>query len=387
MKLNIVNTAELFDPDTVIKNVDIYGHKIKSTEKREYTEDGLFSPSIFGNIDASADTYSCACGHTEGKIYEGTTCPKCKSKVTLSIRNITRNGWIDLSGNKYDSDGNINRTGKNYRIVKFIHYLQLEKIIGPSVLRSIIMAKNAIDLNGDIDEALVEAERNEAPENKYLYLGLLEFYDRYDEVLDYYAELNDKKNTEIYDFVKNRDEVFTSKICVISPLLRPAVRTSTGVKLDQINKYYMTIVKSNNIVNNNTVNVELSDIVHMSIIQSTYFKLCQYVINILSGKQGLIRNNICGTRINFCGRNIITPSKVGRKIDEIVLPYVTFAVMWKFELINLIKKMKGCSTSEAHRIWHQATFRFDEEMYTLMLKIIKDNKVGVLLNRKHWIAA
>lgn len=384
MKIKNRQTDELFDSANIISNPNMLGKKIKQVKNRPYTDDGLFSTTIFGDIDNCDDEYKCQCGHLVGKIYNGTTCPKCKTKVVFVEKNINKNGWIDISGNQYDEDGNIIKKGKGYKIIRFINYLQVEKIIGPKTLKKIISTKNQITLYGDLDYEAIETERAEDPENKYWYCGLKGFYENYNEILDYYYDLHEG-DEHVYETIQNRDEIFTDKICVISPLLRPAVRTKDGTKdglrLDQINKYYQNILKANALLNNNVIDIELHDMIQIHIIQAEYFNLCQYVIGLLSGKQGLIRNNIVGARINFCARNIVTPAKVGRKINEIVLPYITFAEMYKFQLINLIKKMKGCTMREATKIWFNATLHFDNDLYLLMQSCIKNNNVRVLLNR------
>ena len=102
----------------------------------------------------------------------------------------------------------------------------------------------------------------------------------------------------------------------------------------------------------------------------------------VKSKKGIIRNQICGTRINFSARNIISPAKAGIKIDEIVLPYLTFIELYKFELINIIKTTQGISFKAAEKVWYKATLKFDEKVYLIMKKMIAENELGVLLNRK-----
>lgn len=380
MKLVTRNTKDLFDHNSMITDSNILGKKVKQSANRPFTDYGLFSTLIFGDYEAS-DEYKCKCGNMKGKVYAGCTCPKCKTQVGFIEKNIVKNGWIDISGNQYDENGNVIKQGRGFKIIKFIQYLQLEKIIGSKILRDIITMLNIVDLNGDIDTEELEAIRSKGPEYKYVHIGLIEFYNNYDEILEYYHNLSEQKYVDAYEFVRVRDEVFTDKICVVSPIIRPAVRTATGIKLDEINKYYNDIIKANQLLNNNTVNLDLIDNVQISIIQAKYFNLCQYVIKLISGKNGWIRQNISGARVNFCARNIITPAKIGKGIDTITLPYLTVMILWKFEIINLIQKVKGCSVNVANDIWFKGTLDFDNELYLIMRKMIKDNKLGVLLNR------
>ena len=65
--------------------------------------------------------------------------------------------------------------------------------------------------------------------------------------------------------------------------------------------------------------------------------LSEEILDAVKSKSGIIRNQICGTRINFSARNIISPARAGIKIDEIVLPYLTFLELYKFEIISILK--------------------------------------------------
>jgi len=92
------------------------------------------------------------------------------------------------------------------------------------------------------------------------------------------------------------------------------------------------------------------------------------------------------TRINFSARNIISPAIRGYKIDEIVLPYITFLTLYKFEIMNILAKIKKIKFIEAERIWNKATLEIDEEIYKIMKKMIIDEEIGIMLNRNPTIS-
>lgn len=385
MKLVRENSNLLFDPKSIIRNYNILGKLDKATGKRTYNDDGLFSPLIFGDIDINEEIFSCDCGNMKGKFYDGCECPKCHTKVVLRDRSIDRMGWIDISGNTYDDKGNVISEGKGYKIIKYIEYTFLDKLFGNQVMSKIWDTPNIIDENGDIDEEEINRIRNETPQSKYFYIGVKEFYDKYDEVIKYYYDLFDIENKPeklvLYDAIRFRENVFTDKIPVISSMLRPAKRDGDTLKLDEINNNYLNLVKLAESVNNMEIDIPLLTNIRLTTLQGEYFNLVSYIINILSGKKGLIRNNLSGTRINFSARNIITPAFVGRKVDEIVLPYQTFLELYKYEIINILKKIKKCSYREALNMQENAKLKFNQEIYDIMKKMIKDEELGVLLNR------
>jgi DNA-directed RNA polymerase beta' subunit len=353
-------------------------------EQKKFADNSLFSKRIFGDMDSKED-YACECGHLHGKFYEGTNCPKCGNPVEFIGLNINKYGWIDLSLSKYNEDGGLIEKGNGCHVIEYIPYAQLEKVIGRDNLRNIIHVHNTITITGELDTEELENLRKQSAECKYWYLGIDEFFEKYDEVLDYYYDLRGKKYPELYMFLKNKDEIFTDKIPVISIILRPAMRTAEGLKLDDINIKYQNILKNLEILRDvNSIKIIRDSTVEQ--IQAEFMLLSEEILEAIKSKSGIIRNQICGTRINFSARNIISPARAGVNIDEIVLPYLTFLELYKFEIINVLREIGGCGIKQAEKEWHSATLHFDEKIWKIMKKMIRDNEVGVLLNRNPTIS-
>lgn len=389
MKLIKKSSIFDFDPKNIISNPEILGKRIKIlddelgyVDEKEFTDDGLFSKTIFGDSENTEHDYRCKCGNLKGKFYNNVVCEKCGEPVKYVEANIEKCGWIDLTGAKYNEDGQVIEAGSENKVIKYTAYLFLEKIIGKKNLVKIISMSDKITVVGDIDQNAIDEERNLSPENKYWYTGIIKFYQDYQEILDYYYNLHQISNQELYDFVSDKFSVFTDKIPVIPAVLRLCMRTADGgLKLDEINNIYIRIIKANKIINNKTTTLELIKNSLLQIIQGEYFSLNEYVIDLIRGKEGLIRNQICGARIDFSARSIITPAFAGYKIDELVVPYRQFLELYKFEIINILSKVKKISLKEAEIIHFNASLKMDEEVYSLMTKMIKDNEVIVLLNR------
>lgn len=329
----------------------------------------------------SKEEYSCECGNLHGKFYEGCVCQKCKKPVEFVGLNVGKYGWIDLSLSKYNENGDLIEKGNGCHIIEYIPYAQLEKIIGRDNLRNIIHVHNTITITGELDTDEVEELRNQSPEAKYYYLGIDEFYNRYEEVLDYYNELKGNKYPELYQFLKNKEEIFTDKIPVISIILRPAMRTADGLKLDDINIKYQNILKNLEILKDvNMIKIIRDSTIEQ--IQAEFMLLSEEILEAIKSKSGLIRNQICGTRINFSARNIISPARAGYKIDEIVVPYLTFLELYKFEIINILKETENISIKEAEKEWFNASLKYNEKVWKIMKKMTRDNEIGVILNRR-----
>jgi DNA-directed RNA polymerase beta' subunit len=163
------------------------------------------------------------------------------------------------------------------------------------------------------------------------------------------------------------------------------MRTADGLKLDDINIKYQNILKNLEILRD----VDAIKIIRDSTIeqiQAEFMLLSEEILEAIKSKSGIIRNQICGTRINFSARNIISPARAGYKIDEIVLPYLTFLELYKFEIINVLRQTERIGIKLAEKEWHKATLSFDEKIWKIMKKMIRDNEVGVLLNRNPTIS-
>ena len=172
----------------------------------------------------------------------------------------------------------------------------------------------------------------------------------------------------MFEFLYDPAEVFTDKIPVISTILRPAVRTADGLKLDVLNSTYVRLIKNVKLLNSNVSELELIRNSTLEIIQAEYFQLSEEILNNIKGKDGLIRNQICGTRIDFSARNIITPLKAGFGMNEVVMPYITFLELYKFEIINILHKVKNISIREAEIMHFNAKLNFNREIYLIMKK-------------------
>ena len=392
MQIERIHLPHLFNPDNIVDDPDIFTRETLNLEtsdghqeQKRFSDRGIFSKRIFGDMD-SLEEYSCDCGKMTGKFYENCMCDKCGTTVQFVGMSIDRYGWIDCSLATYKNGVAETTNPLGFHLIKYVSYMFLEKLIGKDKLREIIHVTDKITISGNIDTSETEERRKMSPADKYYGIGIEEFYKNYNEILNYFYEvIGNKKETEIYESLKDRDTVFTDKIPVLSIVLRPAMRTADGLKLDEINIYYQAILKNIKLMKAPT-SIKLINDALIEDIQSQYFMLSEKIIDAIKSKEGLIRNQICGTRINFSARNIISPGSKDLKMDEIEVPYQTFLELYKFEIIKILSDIGGKSLKEAEQEWFEATLNFDEKVWMIMTKIVKENEVGCLLNRNPTIA-
>jgi DNA-directed RNA polymerase beta' subunit len=358
------NFSKEYDPERLVTNPDPI---IPNTEN--FSNDGIFSELLFGKLSNGTE-YSCKCGEYEGEFNLGHTCPKCKTQVQFMGLNLRREGWIDL-------------------IAPCFHPLlfrYVRKIIGKTTIQNIMAYKSKIHKNGDLIE----------PEFKHPYtgIGLLKLIENFDEIFDDFYNRKLKKEKEPskrfsiqkdYTFINDhKDMLFIDKFPVVNVKLRPALLIGDTLDYHEMNNYYNGLIKNSNTLasltdlelkNTNTVvglitkNQELINI------------LSDCMIKELNNKEGCIRNNILGSRLNFTSRAVITPLSGEYGIDDIVIPYLMGMELLKPVLLNKIKKLKNVSLFKANKLWFNATLKFDNLFYNIMCDIIKKDNIKLLLNR------
>lgn len=117
--------------------------------------------------------------------------------------------------------------------------------------------------------------------------------------------------------------------------------------------------------------------------------IAQFIIsNMLSRKPGILRKEVLGMRVNFSARAVITPLVGNYEIDDVALPYRVAVEIYKYQIINLLTKIKGINYNEALRIHEMAELHFDKEVYSIMQSLLKNTVGGlkVLINRNPTIS-
>ena len=165
---------------------------------------GIQSPifcSDWGDENAFEERYTCKCGAYRGKIFEGETCPNCREKIEFKDVDLSITGWIKIN---------------DYKIIQPIYYNKLLSIIGQKAFPEIIQFGKRVGKNGKIESVV-----QEKPSSPFMGIGLIEFRERFDEILDYYKTKKKNKIMEIEEIEEDKEKVFASAIPVYSSVLRP----------------------------------------------------------------------------------------------------------------------------------------------------------------------
>ena len=324
----------------------------------------LYGDTYSNEQDAVEMRYRCDCGKTRSHQNEGKICKFCGSKVVKRSTDIKITGWISL--------------GK-YKIINPYYAVILKRAFERDCFEDIINPKKKVDKNGNIQNA-TENDLNVKPSSPYYGIGIEEFIERYDEIIDYFMGKNKKRTEDLEVLKSERAKVFTSSIPIYSTMMRPQSMTSDSF-------YYGGLDKQINPL------FSLSEILQTSstIDRPLILYRCQQRVNTMfafnldqltgkvNGKDGFIRKNIQGGPLNFTARNVITPDYT-LKINEIDIPYRTALELFRYQIISMLVTIYGMSYAKANNKWHRA-IKFDQEIYDIMMTIIKIKKVRILINR------
>lgn len=359
-RFRLIDYNEIFDESKVITNPEPTRND-KFSKGDKFTDNGIFSEEIYGSFDDEKNDKDISTlgwiDLKENYIINPILFPYLKLCIPQLKTIINYNKTIDKNGKIVDKKGN-NLIIKN--------------------------TKEDLELIQDINDEQELHERKRSCEDDYI--GLIEFKNRFDEILEKYINI-DKYMNEYAFIINNRDKVFINKIPVFSHKLRPAIMIGKTFSYAEINKNYNFILQylteMNDTICEEDKNTELLLLPSLFNIQTYTNIIFNEIINeYLKGKKGYLRQYVQGAKLNYIARNVIVPL-TKYKLDEVHMPYLTFAELWKFPLINLISKSRGINYNEALKLFNKWILGFYPEMYNYMNELITKTKGGccILLNR------
>ena len=322
---------ELIHYDQVMKGTAVvFTNKqgVVFEKKKIVPQEGGIYTDVMGKLvddDIAINEYSCDtnCRNLVGRVYEGEICPMCGQVVKNNFgTDIEKNGWINL---------------ESYKVIPPAAFVKVKALIGDTTLDDIISFNDNIDLQGNIVIGNTEFSKK----HPFSKIGMVEFYNRFEEIVTYYGRVN-KKPREAELLLRWKNRIFTSKVNVLSQHLRPAFINSSEktFRYDGINSIYSVIINNASLIckaklTNQYMNINK----YLYTIQIEIFKLYGSIIKKLDGKKKLFRRKIQGTKMSWSSRMVInanTGATYG--IDQIVISYKAFLELYFFEIINCLKR-------------------------------------------------
>lgn len=337
-----------------------------NAKKKIFDSEGIFSPSIFGSQD-----FSCECGRLKGGWHAEEVCESCGTKPIDPKYNIYKTGCLKLP---YD-----------LKIFNPVIYMIICKYI-PSFELKINPQNKHIDINGhfiyNIDD---ETEL----------VNFLDFSRNYKEVIDKlipdeveYSFEDEETNVKIENkinlkqfLLNNEDSVMLSYIPLLPLHLRPSNLTEKQMQLEPLNKCYIAINTHINSITNN-IDIEDDTAVEKELfeIQKLYMELTDKILDTISSKEGLMRDQILSNRICYSGRAVIT-LKDDNDPESITIPRIMFTEIYTPKITSLLVNYLNLNYTEAYEYYFLNRFNLDDEWIEKCINDILLTKPIVLLNR------
>lgn len=354
-------------------------------------DDGLFCQKVFGTLV----DYTCKCGITKPK--SDSVCPTCGVKYEKRSERRNNFGHIDFSGIMYINP---------LIVVPFFKIFGINKIDANDITYnskqfSFIESNSGYleDFSGKTYQlTTMSGDKNSI---QSLYNGLKELN------IDPVKTLKNcgsgfslkclSENINLFD-------LFNSKILVMPPAMRDISLHENKVFYDSKNSLYLKLLRiSIRSKTSKSLNIEAvkklsdsKDSINIQKIISNLFigdNISEYdltsetispILSSITSKNGLIRGNILGKRVDYSGRSLIIPDPT-LPLDTINMPeYMAFALLEPFIISELIKyymiienspKITLSSYNKARNEYKRST----NLAYNVMRRISKNHRV--LLNR------
>lgn len=258
--------------------------------KKETPMYGPNSPlfgTTYGDEQQFMERHRCKCGRFKGMQFKGETCPFCDTKVEARPLDIKKTAWMVL--------------GKENRIINpFWYNVLMKKVIGKKAFPEIVDRVQRVDSDGNRHELVAGVDYE--PNSPFYGIGIDGFYERYEEIIDYYANKKKIKEGDYKRLLEEKDKVFTTHIPVYSKFLRPS-----SVSGDTF--YYNGIDKDINPTYNLTEILHECEDIEKPFIQTRIQRrvnaMWQYNFEMINSKKGFIRNKLISGSLNYTSRKHI----------------------------------------------------------------------------------
>ncbi len=291
---------------------------VKVFKKKFFHPGGLFSEQIFGPLK----NYTCQCGTYFGVSKSGGKCDDCGVDIVNSNERRKRFAKIVLP----------------IPVVNPLMYDLIVSLGGRAIKTPLdnLMKNEKSILYVIGDETFVVHDDTKIPKNatRYEKAEAIHF------LVKNFSEMmyEDEHDENWRKLVENIDNFLIREIIVLPPDLRPSTQSGSKQLMDKINRYYIQILTKKEVMQASHLQATRDKSIYYTYfrnLQKDVKELHEKILEKLAKKEGLIRGNILGKRIDFSGRAVIVPQPT-LSLDECVLPYKMILEIFKLQVAKRI---------------------------------------------------
>lgn len=307
----------------------------------------------------------CDCGHLKGGDKRGRICPECKTEVLPHTeKKIQSEIWLEVP------EG-------------------VKAFINPYVY-SVLSDAFGVDSGGvDVIRWLVDKTYNGKFENSTVVQALKErgirrglnyFCENFDFIIDTLLDNNvmrrNNDRNEIPAFLEvAKDDIFCRYLPIPNKITFVTESSAVG-KYAEMEQIGSAIDAVNAILSLKTRIGEPSPAVKENVAVKVILNLASFyrahIDKTHSGKHGLWRKVIFGTRMPFSGRAVITSLTERHDYDELHQPWGLAIAMWKFHIENKLYK-RGFTPNEAKRFIEESVKKVTPLMEEIFDELINES--------------
>jgi len=349
-----------------------------ASKKKRFHKEGLFSEIIFG----PTYNYRCACGKYHGKPIEED--PDVHCKVC----------GVNYTYSKFKRRRQHARINLPIKVVNPFFLKYISKIFGENhtLIKTIKNLMNNEhnyfywdkDREGSDDVILyyysgVDDEEMPSPEAKLLTLH---------ESIDYLVKDNCEElisigMSEYQQILNNIDHLFIEDVFINPPDFRPIIQKTDSKNVDKMNEFYYRLLNKKELFIKTDFNINTNRSLYYTYyiqFQKIVNELFEHVIEKLSKKEGIIRSNILGKRMDFSARAVIAPDPT-LSLNECVLPYKMVLELFRLRISRYLTESGAFRfTNRALKLIDDCIVKNDPMLLSVCEKIVEDEVC--LLNRQ-----
>ena len=289
--------SEVYTYQTIMERINLdderrydisHGNGFPITSSKPIKEDvkdlnGIFSTRFGKTLNDDhpyEDLYRCRCGRFMGKSNENHICHICNTPVKFVDNNFGYFGWMVLKD--------------EYFVIHPALFMSLASFIGLEEFDNIIKIQSKKDEDG------MDIEIKRPKKEPFFGIGMMEFHDRFDEIMEYYYSVKCKTQSkiELYeDIMREKDNIFTHSIPVFTTLLRPYKIEGGEMHYESTNAIYKILSSIVAKINSDSLTMNRNRKTKNELLydcQMKIKKLFNEINKILSGKKGSIRSLMGG---------------------------------------------------------------------------------------------
>lgn len=362
--------CELVDFERLYESVSekailVNDFNIRDDKDKERLNNLLFTEYDGDTLDTKP---TCDCGTLQGEYNKGATCRVCNTKVVPTTeRPIESVLWVRVPDNVRAFMSPVvwtmlnSKTGFRYRGIELVRWL--------------------CDASYKPNKAI--------PENDPIFIALREmgwkrslnhFIDNFDMIIDFLLNgpvrilTPSRKRIKLEQFIaENKHRFFTRFLPIPNRSLLITERTAFGTYVDEVMFSAIDAVRTITSLESSAMPTtqRVRENRASKVINQLAAYYAGYTKDNLSGKPGMFRRQVYGSRLDFSGRAVISSLSGPHKYYELHFPWGLTIVMLKTHITNKLLAM-GYSAERAEAFITLSTLRYNELMDNIIEGLLEE---------------